>query len=310
MAAAPRFESVPQGESGVRRLFDLYRAHGAADYIGEPISQTSHACQAGMLAELSGCPPDVCVGAFLHDVGHLLSLDDELGDGLEMMGDVGVLNHEGLGADIALTVGLPVGTAEIVRLHDADIALTVGLPVGTAEIIRNHINAKRWLVTTREGYHDKLSDASKETFKYQGGKMSDAERKAFEESAHFKTHIQMRQWDEAAKDDSEHMAKKIETQYNVNHWEAMALALLKYESRGRRRRCLDDAPMHQCTNALTTAAPTTAVRAHEHRWSHGMVRWRAHAPGDRSGCSCTQPSPLWPHLRVRLAPDRGVPTLH
>jgi len=159
------------------------------------------------VARLGGrCNASVCVGAFLHDVGHLLSLDDELGDGLEMMGDVGVLNHEGLGADIALTVGLPVGTAEI---------------------IRNHINAKRWLVTTREGYHDKLSDASKETFKYQGGKMSDAERKAFEESAHFKTHIQMRQWDEAAKDDSEHMAKKIETQYNVNHWEAMALALLK-----------------------------------------------------------------------------------
>lgn len=51
------FASVPKGEAGLQRLFDLYRKHGAADYIGEPISQTAHACQAGMLAELEGADP-------------------------------------------------------------------------------------------------------------------------------------------------------------------------------------------------------------------------------------------------------------
>ena len=51
------FASVTKGEAGVQRLFDLYRKHGAADYIGEPISQTAHACQAGMLAELEGADP-------------------------------------------------------------------------------------------------------------------------------------------------------------------------------------------------------------------------------------------------------------
>jgi hypothetical protein len=53
----PSFDTVIKGEAGVQRLFDLYRKFGASDYIGEPISQTSHACQAGMLAELEGAAP-------------------------------------------------------------------------------------------------------------------------------------------------------------------------------------------------------------------------------------------------------------
>ena len=42
----------------VHALFDLYRKAGSADYIGEVISQTEHACQAGMLAELEGASPE------------------------------------------------------------------------------------------------------------------------------------------------------------------------------------------------------------------------------------------------------------
>mmetsp|Transcript_29737 Transcript_29737/g.41735 ORF Transcript_29737/g.41735 Transcript_29737/m.41735 type:complete len:134 (-) Transcript_29737:390-791(-) len=110
------FASVQKGEEGVRQIFDLYRKHGAADYIGEAISQTSHACQAGMLAELEGASPEICVGAFLHDVGHLLVGEDTFGNDLKLMGNVGVLDHENLGADLALTAGLPNATAEIVRM--------------------------------------------------------------------------------------------------------------------------------------------------------------------------------------------------
>lgn len=97
----------------------------------------------------------------------------------------------------------------------------------TARKIRNHINAKRWLVTTREGYYEKLSDASKETFTYQGGKMEGEERTAFETSEQFASHIRMRQWDEAAKDDSERMAQKVKESYSVEHWQSVAMSLLK-----------------------------------------------------------------------------------
>lgn len=82
-------------------------------------------------------------------------------------------------------------------------------------------------MTTKDGYYERLSEASKETFTYQGGKMSPEERAKFEGSDDFKSHIRMRQWDEGAKDDSARMAEKVETQYNVDHWQEMAMTLIK-----------------------------------------------------------------------------------
>lgn len=71
-----------------------------------------------------------------------------------------------------------------------------------------------------------MTDASKETLKYQGGKLSDEERDEFEAAPLFKAHVRMRQWDEAAKDGSDRMKRIVEEKYNVDHFEDMAKSLV------------------------------------------------------------------------------------
>ena len=82
------------------------------------------------------------------------------------------------------------------------------------------------MVTTRPEYFNKLTEASKETLKYQGGKLSDLEREEFESSPLFKAHVRMRQWDEAAKDASDRMKLIVQDKYNVDHFEDMAKSLV------------------------------------------------------------------------------------
>lgn len=55
--AVPPLTDEDKAEA-IHVLFDLYRKVGDADYIGEAISQTEHACQAGMLAELEDASPE------------------------------------------------------------------------------------------------------------------------------------------------------------------------------------------------------------------------------------------------------------
>ena len=46
--------------------------------------------------------------------------------------------------------------------------------------MNGHVAAKRYLVSIDESYYEKLSDASKKTLEYQGGKMNTIETEAFE----------------------------------------------------------------------------------------------------------------------------------
>ena len=64
--------------------------------------------------------------------------------------------------------------------------------------MEGHVQAKRYLTYKKPEYYKMLSEASKQTLKYQGGKMSAAE--AFEKSPFFTLSIKMREWDEAAKE--------------------------------------------------------------------------------------------------------------
>ncbi|MFN3489929.1 MAG: phosphohydrolase, partial [Emticicia sp.] len=50
-----------------------------------------------------------------------------------------------------------------------------------------------------EDYYEALSEASKQTLMFQGGRMTDNEAAAFEQNPYFETIIRMRRWDEAAK---------------------------------------------------------------------------------------------------------------
>lgn len=155
-------------------IITLFNKYGNEDYDGEPISQTSHMIQCAMLAMGEG-EIELTLGAFLHDIGHLLKHEQHT----EAMGSFGVVNHEGIGA---------------AYLRER------GFSERICAVVANHVAAKRYLVATDEMYAAKLSTASRETLKWQGGPMTEKEVKAFKKHSHFEDIINVRLWDEKAKD--------------------------------------------------------------------------------------------------------------
>ena len=99
----------------IKSIFDLYRTYGNRDYIGESVSQLEHAFQCAYNASLDY--PDnknVILGAFLHDVGHLLAIEYEerqLDVNLPAnfknisMDECGLKDHENIGADFLKGIG-------------------------------------------------------------------------------------------------------------------------------------------------------------------------------------------------------------
>ncbi|OQV23024.1 hypothetical protein BV898_03073 [Hypsibius exemplaris] len=163
----------------IRTLFDTY---GDNDYDGEPVSQTSHMIQCAMLA-MAHAPDDVDIilGAFLHDIGHLLGH----AEGAESMGGFGTVGHEQIGADYL--------TAR-------------GFSPKVCAMVRHHVDAKRYLVATDQEYAAKLSPASTETLRWQGGPMTEMEAAGFRANPYFEDIIRVRKWDEKAKDCSAKLA--------------------------------------------------------------------------------------------------------
>lgn len=159
----------------VDEVFELYLAFGSSDYIGEPVSQIEHMCQAAELARAEDHDDEVVLAAFFHDIGHLCEhvIPVELMDGL------GVVYHEGVGERYLLERGF---SERIARL------------------VRSHVEAKRYLTTRNIDYFQRLSDASRQTLALQGGRMSPEEADAFEQSPDFPLYIRMRHWDDLAKE--------------------------------------------------------------------------------------------------------------
>jgi phosphonate degradation associated HDIG domain protein len=155
-------------------IMSFYEQHGGEEYAGEKITQLEHMVQAAQLAEEQGYDEDVIVAAFLHDIGHIC----EEGRGDNDMDGFGIKNHEEIGGDYLLGKGF---SKKVVRL------------------VESHVEAKRYLTLRDPGYYDQLSEASKKTLEYQGGKMSDEEAAAFEHYPLFDLIIKMRKWDEQAK---------------------------------------------------------------------------------------------------------------
>ena len=165
---------MEEAEIIVDEIFSLYENHGNADYIGEPVSQLEHMCQAAELAEQEGYDDVVVLAAFFHDIGHLC----EFIMPVELMEGVGVLDHESIGQEYLVKKGFSERIAKLVR---------------------SHVEAKRFLTFRYPEYFEKLSDASKLTLQHQGGRMNAEEAEAFEADPMFDIYIKMRTWDDLAK---------------------------------------------------------------------------------------------------------------
>lgn len=167
-------------EESVNEIFELYQKYGDEDYIGEPVSQVEHMCQAAQLAEAEGYPEEVILAAFFHDIGHFC----EHLMPVEQMDGFGVVDHEKLGADYLRSKGF-----------SEDIA----------SLVQNHVQAKRYLTYHYPSYYEQLSEASKKTLEFQGGVMTLEEAMLFESDTLFDLHIKLRRWDEKAKTEKQPM---------------------------------------------------------------------------------------------------------
>ena len=157
------------------KLSDLYKKHGANNYLGEDITEEEHMIQCAMLAEEAGYPDEVILGSLFHDIGHLVGLDENLE---HMAKGIGIQRHDIVGAEYLKELGFPETLCQLVR---------------------HHVNAKRYLVFKREGYHDRLSNASKQTLIHQGGPMGEEEAAEFEKLKNFQAIIHLREWDDLGK---------------------------------------------------------------------------------------------------------------
>ena len=148
-------------ERELDRLEALFAAEGLSEAYGEAISIRDHMLQSAEGAVLRKKGADLVAAALLHDIGW-------------GMGGA----HEATAADLLEPV----------------------LGARVANLIRHHVAAKRYLVATRPDYAARLSPASAETLKHQGGPMTPEECRAFEALPDFELCLDLRYLDEAGKD--------------------------------------------------------------------------------------------------------------
>ncbi len=153
----------------IQALFD----HWGSDRYDEAVTQLEHALQCADLAEAAGAPDELVVAAMLHDIGHLMVLEQHAGAVTHDHDD----EHEALAADW----------------------LAAWFPERVVDPVRLHVEAKRYLCATEPGYLGGLSDASRRSLEVQGGIMSDAEAQDFIVRASARDAVLVRRWDDRAK---------------------------------------------------------------------------------------------------------------
>ncbi|MEY9939791.1 phosphonate degradation HD-domain oxygenase [Streptacidiphilus sp. MAP5-3] len=158
----------------VTAIGELFAGEGAADYLGEHVTQAEHMLQAAALAEAEGAQPALVAAALLHDVGHFRGAIH----GRELM----------------------AGTADNRHSHQGADWLAPWFGPAVTEPVRLHVAAKRYLCAVEPAYFDRLSEASVHTLSLQGGPMDPDEAAAFAQLPHAEAAVRLRRWDDDAKD--------------------------------------------------------------------------------------------------------------
>jgi putative nucleotidyltransferase with HDIG domain len=141
---------------------------------------------------------EMILAAFLHDIGHIsVAAGDD-----NTMGNFGIINHEKAGADYLRKRGF-----------DERIA----------RLVENHVSAKRYLTFKYPEYYNGLSEASKTTLEYQGGMMNHDEAILFEQDELFEQFIEMRRWDELAKEEN------LQTDTSMEYFRSLIISHLEFQ---------------------------------------------------------------------------------
>jgi predicted HD phosphohydrolase len=141
------------------------------------------------------------------------------------MGVFGYQSHEDIGAEYCSKIlGLPEKVAACVKYHvpakrylcaisanDGDVkgrVLEAGEGEAEADANNDNLAAKiDW--ENCKNYHDKLSKASQETLKYQGGPFMESEVADFEKIPFYRTAVKCRLMDDRGKSDDAEFVKKV-----------------------------------------------------------------------------------------------------
>jgi phosphonate degradation associated HDIG domain protein len=150
----------------------VFARKGGREYDGEGVTQLEHALQTASMAEAEGASPSLVAAALLHDLGHMLN---DQGDTPTLRGI----------DDRHQYAALP-----FLRGSFDDAVL---------EPIRLHVDAKRYLCATRDGYFEALSADSKRSLALQGGAYDDAAAAAFIARPYAADAVRVRLWDDLAK---------------------------------------------------------------------------------------------------------------
>lgn len=137
-------------------------------YGGEAVDQLSHARQCAGRAIDAGADTDCVVAAALHDIGRARCVAARFTG----------MSHEEAGARFCAET----------------------LPERVAWLVGAHVAAKRFLVADDPAYLAELSPASVRSLIGQGGPMRSAEAEAFAAHPWAEEALDLRCWDEAAKD--------------------------------------------------------------------------------------------------------------
>ncbi|MDA1014384.1 MAG: HD domain-containing protein [Planctomycetota bacterium] len=160
------------GEALIDVLFDFISQRGQSNY-DESVTQIQHALQCAQLAQTRGFGDEAVTSALLHDIGHLL-VDEH--DAHQNFLDQD-MNHEDVGANL----------------------LDKWFPEKITDPIRLHVAAKRYLCSTDPAYYEQLSEASKRSFKLQGGSLTPQEQEDFERNPHLPLAVELRRLDDLGK---------------------------------------------------------------------------------------------------------------
>ena len=156
------------------QILSAFSDRGDERYGEEQVTQLQHALQAASLAQAAGASAELTTAALLHDIGHILSRPDMPADCHHGLDD----HHETRGYQF----------------------LSRHFRPAVADPVRLHVVAKRYLCTTRGEYLAQLSPTSRQSFHDQGGVLPEEERRQFEAEPYFSQSLQLRIWDDMAKD--------------------------------------------------------------------------------------------------------------
>ena len=155
----------------INRLFSIY---GQETYGEENCNKFEHATQSGTLAIEQGLDREIALAAFLHDIGHFIAQDQ---NDIEFT-KYGLPSHDDLGADFLKENGF---SERLVLL------------------VREHVQVKRYLAATVDGYQNTLSYASQQTLIQQNGPMSKIELNNYKKKPYLNDIIKLRELDDSGK---------------------------------------------------------------------------------------------------------------